>query len=189
MRSIFTSLTLSRLTGLLLLVCARLAFSADPIWIDIDTKASVAKVMRGSNSVLARYDNIALGKRGAAPMHFHGDDATPLGTYKIISIDKKSAFSVFFGLDYPTIAHAQKAMEMHKISKSQYMAILNAHFQNRTPPSNTPLGGAIGIHGIGNGSLRIHQQFNWTKGCVALDNKQINDLAHWATLGTRVVIH
>lgn len=173
---------------MLLLLHSHFLYAAEPIWIDIDTTTSVAKVIQGKDKVVARYDNIALGKRGAAKVHYHGDESTPLGNYRIMSIDRKSAFSIFFGLDYPTIEHAQQAMTQHKISKTQYMSILNAHFQNRIPPFNTPLGGAIGIHGLGSGSLRIHQQFNWTKGCVALDNTQIADLARWAKVGTRVVI-
>jgi len=50
------------------------------------------------------------------------------------------------------------------------------------------LGGGIGIHGIGRGDLDIHRQYNWTNGCVALDNDQITDLARWIGVGTRVVI-
>jgi len=161
----------------------------DAIWLDIDTRSSVARVMKGGSTLVARYDNIALGKRGAAPLHMKGDDSTPLGRYKVISINRHSVYGQFFGLDYPTIEHAQRAIEQHRINKAQYLAILNAHFQNRTPPFNTPLGGAIGIHGVGKGSLRVHRQFNWTRGCVALDNEQIADLAKWMKIGTRVVIH
>lgn len=187
-RKLFTKIFLI-LLFLLTTIHPQIIYADNSIWIDIDTLHSVARVIRGENTVIARYDNISFGRRGAATLHFHNDDTTPLGSYRIVSIDKKNAFSVFFGLDYPTIQHAQRAIEQHKITKGQYLEILNAHFHDKIPPSTTPLGGAIGIHGVGSGSLTIHHQFNWTRGCVALDNKQIADLSKWAKIGTHVVIH
>jgi L,D-peptidoglycan transpeptidase YkuD (ErfK/YbiS/YcfS/YnhG family) len=56
------------------------------------------------------------------------------------------------------------------------------------PPQNTILGGAIGIHGIGNGDPEIHKRFHWTEGCVAVTNEQIERLAELVDIGTRVVI-
>ena len=57
---------------------------------------------------------------------------------------------------------------------------------------NTPLGGAIGIHGIGEiteEKLEIHRTINWTKGCIALTNDEIDDLLHYIGVGTKVVIN
>jgi lipoprotein-anchoring transpeptidase ErfK/SrfK len=56
------------------------------------------------------------------------------------------------------------------------------------PPQHTPLGGYIGIHGIGNGDTQIHETVNWTNGCVALTNQQIDDLETWVYIGMRVAI-
>jgi lipoprotein-anchoring transpeptidase ErfK/SrfK len=50
------------------------------------------------------------------------------------------------------------------------------------------LGGHIGIHGVGRGDLRIHQQFDWTQGCIALTNEQIEQLQNLVRVGDRVVI-
>ena len=61
----------------------------------------------------------------------------------------------------------------------------------RTPPQNTRLGGAIGIHGIGEETadkLHIHDNLDWTEGCIALRNAEINELRPFLGLGTRVVI-
>ena len=63
-----------------------------------------------------------------------------------------------------------------------------AEWQGRPPPHDTPLGGMIGIHGIGRGSLKVHRDFNWTEGCVALDNQQIHALARYVRVGMRVII-
>ncbi len=68
------------------------------------------------------------------------------------------------------------------------MAILRAFQEQAIPPQETPLGGYIGIHGIGRGDPAIHQKFNWTQGCIALTNRQIDDLSKWVHVGMRVVI-
>ena len=56
------------------------------------------------------------------------------------------------------------------------------------PPQVTPLGGYLGIHGVGEGDPGIHADFNWTHGCIALTNQQIDDLAGWIRIGMRVVV-
>ena len=48
--------------------------------------------------------------------------------------------------------------------------------------------GNIGIHGVGSGDLDVHREYNWTNGCVALTNAQIDILAQWAHIGTPVEI-
>ena len=66
--------------------------------------------------------------------------------------------------------------------------VIDAIKNGRTPPQNTPLGGHIGIHGVGAGDPRIHTNFNWTNGCVALTNEQVTRLAALIKVGTRVEI-
>jgi len=34
----------------------------------------------------------------------------------------------------------------------------------------------------------VHQQYNWTNGCVALTNAQLDQLLQWAQTGTSVEI-
>ena len=69
-----------------------------------------------------------------------------------------------------------------------YRAILNARDRGQLPPQDTALGGHIGIHGVGRLTTDDHRLFNWTQGCIALTDAQIDELAHWLALGTRVVI-
>ncbi|MCA1851831.1 MAG: L,D-transpeptidase [Beggiatoa sp.] len=50
----------------------------------------------------------------------------------------------------------------------------------------------LGIHGIGEiteEKLEIHRTSNWTKGCIALTNDEIDDLMHYIGVGTKVVIN
>ena len=86
---------------------------------------------------------------------------------------------------------AINALKAKRISKQEYRDILDAHIYGRLPPQNTRLGGAIGIHGIGvetKNKLEIHQLANWTQGCIALRNNEVEQLASYITKGTMVTI-
>lgn len=156
-------------------------------WVLIDTHHATLTIIRNGEAV-AHFNNISIGRRGTAPLHMQGDDTTPLGTFRIISRNTASPYKLFFGLDYPTPAHAELALKNGKIEAEHHRLILAAHAGNQIPPSSTPLGGAIGIHGIGAGSLSVHHQYNWTNGCIALDNQQIQEFSRWVTTGVHVNI-
>jgi murein L,D-transpeptidase YafK len=156
-------------------------------WVLVDTKAKTLKVMRGNTS-LEVFDNVAFGSSGAGIKAYRGDHKTPLGTFRVGWLNEKSRFNYFIGLDYPNLDYAERAHRYRLIDSSTYYAIRSALEQGRTPPQDTPLGGSIGIHGLGAGNPQVHAEFNWTDGCVALDNQQIMRLAQWVGVGTRVVI-
>jgi len=116
------------------------------------------------------------------------DQKTPLGTYHVRRINSESRFHLFFGLDYPSPEQAVRAYQSNRINARELEAIYSAHRRGEEPSFDTPLGGAIGIHGLGNGDPGIHEDFNWTDGCVALTNEQVDELATWVQAGTKVVI-
>jgi murein L,D-transpeptidase YafK len=157
------------------------------IWILVDTKADVLKVMRG-NEPVEKFYNIALGSSGAGIKHREGDGITPLGVFRIGWINPRSRFKLFMGLDYPNSDYAERAYQEGHINHATYEQIRRALEAGGTPPQNTALGGQIGIHGIGAGDPLVHMNFNWTGGCVALNNEQIQQLAAWVQVGTRVEI-
>jgi len=157
-------------------------------WILVETQALTLTVLSAENRVLARFDNIAIGSGGAAKIHVRGDETTPLGTFRVAWIDRHSRYDTFFGFDYPSASIARRAYAEGIISRADLTAILDAFEHHRIPPQNTPLGGSLGIHGIGRGDPRIHEEFNWTDGCVALTDSQIRRLSRWIHLGTQVVI-
>jgi murein L,D-transpeptidase YafK len=157
-------------------------------WILVDTRALTLTVFSAENHVLARFHNISIGSGGTAEIHRRGDETTPLGVFHVSWIDRHSRYGTFYGIDYPSEETARRAHAEGIISGAERDAIIQALRQQRVPPQNTPLGGRLGIHGIGRGDLRIHQAFNWTSGCVALTNAQIRQLSRWTHLGTRVVI-
>lgn len=117
-----------------------------------------------------------------------GDQTTPLGIFHIAWIDHRSRYDTFFGLDYPSERVARSAYAEGIISRAELDAIIEAVQQRRLPPQNTPLGGYLGIHGIGRGDPSIHEALNWTDGCVALTNPQIRQLSRWVRVGTEVMI-
>ncbi|CBL47368.1 Hypothetical protein HDN1F_37850 [gamma proteobacterium HdN1] len=156
-------------------------------WLLVDASSQTLSVMRGAQAV-KRFDNVSLGRRGTQPIHYQGDTSTPLGEMYIDDIRKSSNYTLFFSLNYPTAKHALIALKAGKITTLDYLDIFNAEREGRKPPYRTPLGGEIGIHGLGHAKQEMHREFNWTRGCVALDNQQIRTLAHYVFKGMLVVI-
>ena len=157
-------------------------------WILVDTQALTLTVFSAENHVLARFQNISIGSGGTAEIHRRGDETTPLGIFHVAWIDRSSRFDTFFGFDYPSERVARRAYAEGLISRAELDAILEALRQHRLPPQNTPLGGRLGIHGVGLGDPGFHEAFNWTDGCVALTNQQIRQLSRWMHVSTQVVI-
>lgn len=162
-------------------------WAADEVWIVIDTKEATLEIKRG-NATLMVMNNIAIGRNGAGFKQHMGDDVTPLGTYRIGWVNKKSSFYRFYGFDYPSVENANEALLSGLLSKEKHTAIVNAHKKQLVPPQDTPIGGNIGIHGLGSADQSIHQAMNWTHGCIALTNEQVETLEQWIKKGTQVKI-
>jgi murein L,D-transpeptidase YafK len=157
-------------------------------WLLVDTKADKLMVMQGDRPVKV-FEQIALGSSGAGVKFRRGDNKTPLGVFRVGWINDNSRFKTFIGLDYPNPEYAEQALRQNRIDALTYERIRAAWSNGHTPPQDTPLGGQIGIHGVGAGNPRIHSVgINWTSGCVALDNHQIELLRPWVKKGMRVEI-
>ena len=172
---------------LFLFFFACLSIADEAIWLLVDTQKKVVQVKQGE-LVLASFEGISIGREGANYKQKSGDDITPVGNYKIAYQNDESHFRRFFGLNYPSIYDAELALIDKRISVVEFQKIKRAHDNNSMPPQNTVLGGHIGIHGIGQGNKKIHGVFDWTQGCVALSNQQIDKLAMWVFQGMRVHI-
>lgn len=160
---------------------------SDQIWILVDTEKLTLTVMDGDR-VRRTYENISIGRGGTTQDKRRSDDKTPLGEFHIVRIAVETRFHRFYGFDYPTLEQAARGLQAGVIDQGQYVQIRKALRARRTPPQSTPLGGFIGIHGVGEGDVRVHSDFNWTNGCIALTNEQIDDLAQWIGIDTRVVV-
>ncbi|MGB5063029.1 MAG: L,D-transpeptidase [Candidatus Competibacter sp.] len=157
-------------------------------WLLVDTKADRLVIMRGEQPVQV-FHQVALGSSGAGLKFRRGDNKTPLGVFRVGWINDHSRFKKFIGLDYPNLDYAEQALREHRIDRLTYERIRSAWVSGRTPPQDTPLGGQIGIHGVGIGDPGVQSAgINWTSGCVALDNRQIDALRPWVKVGMRVEI-
>lgn len=164
-----------------------IAAKNDVLWLLIDTDEKKLFVMQG-RQVLQSYDSLSLGRGGTTRDKIQGDEKTPLGKYHVSRISYDSRFYLFIGLDYPSLEQAERAFKSGIIEEKQYSMIRYALSHKQEPPQQTELGGYIGIHGIGHGDKQIHETINWTNGCVALTNAQVDDLETWVYIGMRVVI-
>jgi murein L,D-transpeptidase YafK len=98
-----------------------------------------------------------------------GDDATPEGLYKVQEIrgPGQTRYHRAFLLDYPN-DQDRKRFDQARRSGS-------------LPPGADP-GGLIEIHGEGG------RDRDWTKGCVALTNAEMDEIFPWVRVGTPVAI-
>ena len=157
-------------------------------WVVVDTHQRTLTVFKDKEKIIERFPYVAIGRGGVTKDRIHGDRKTPLGTFHIAWINPDSRFTLFFGLNFPTVEHADRAYRKRIIDSVTYHGLLDAALDHRIPPQNTFLGGRIGIHGVGDKDQRFHYAGNWTDGCVALTNEEIKKLAQWVHLGTKVII-
>lgn len=182
--------SLGRLCGLglwLLVATLHPLMASEEPWVLIDTQARTLTVMKGEERTLV-FADISIGRYGATLSKQRGDHKTPLGDFRVAWIRQDSPFHRFIGLDYPSLEYARRAHGEGRLSEKEWKAIKRAITKGLLPPQNTALGGRIGLHGLGKGDPKVHQDFNWTNGCIALTNAQIDQLLTWVGKGTRVSI-
>jgi murein L,D-transpeptidase YafK len=103
-----------------------------------------------------------------------GDRNTPEGTFKIVSKNGQSKYHRFLLIDYPKPENLKRFEQLKKEGKI---------------PSNAKIGGAIGLHGIWKGGDdMIEMGVNWTDGCIAVKNKDIEELFGVLKIGTKIII-
>jgi murein L,D-transpeptidase YafK len=137
--------------------------------------------------------DVATGRGGRGDKERRGDQRTPVGTYHVVDFNEASRFHLFMQLDYPNVKDAFLAVRRSLIELPLFERIASAHAAGRLPPQDTPLGGQIGLHGLGDEENRekldLHRRLDWTEGCIALTNQGIRKLRQYVTVGTRVEIH
>ncbi len=131
---------------------------------------------------LVRTYRIGLGFSPVGHKEREGDGKTPEGEYFICSKNPESRFHLALGLSYPNANDAQQGLEAGLISEAEFEQITSALRAESMPPWNTPLGGEIMIHGHGS-------KYDWTAGCIALDDAAIDELYNAVPLGTPVEIN
>jgi murein L,D-transpeptidase YafK len=166
---------------------ASVAPGEDEVWVHVDTREATLLVYQG-REVVKRIPSIAIGRGGASRERYYGDHRTPLGEFRVRKVKNPSRWRRFFHIDYPNEERAWHGMRNGEIDQATYASIVGALRRGDMPPQDTPLGGYLGIHGLGQGDVRVHEAFHWTQGCVAVTNEEIDALTRWIRVGTRVVI-
>jgi murein L,D-transpeptidase YafK len=109
---------------------------------------------------------VALGSMPAGPKQIQGDHKTPEGNYTIVSRNEHSQFHLALRISYPNVADRARARRL-----------------GASP------GGDIMIHGLPNGFVDAqYRRTDWTDGCVAVSNSEIEEIWNLVAVGTRVEI-
>ncbi len=120
-----------------------------------------------------------------------GDKRTPEGEFYVCTMNHSKRFYKFMGLSYPGVAQADRGLREKLISRREHDSIVQAIGERQQPPWDTRLGGAVGIHGRmfdGAAPADYYSVLNWTDGCIALDNADVDELFSVLSLGTPVTI-
>lgn len=122
-----------------------------------------------SNNEVVREFRIALGKAPKGHKTQEGDQKTPEGRYYLDFVMEDSEFYRSIHISYPNQADLEYASAL-----------------------NVSPGGDIKIHGLRNGEQRpanYVQSFDWTNGCIALSNPEMDELLSLVETGTPIDIH
>jgi murein L,D-transpeptidase YafK len=117
---------------------------------------------------VVRTYKVALGRQPVGPKEKQGDKKTPEGLYTIDLKNDRSQFHLSLRVSYPDAADRERAAKM-----------------------GVDPGGDIMIHGLPNGSGYIgaaHRAEDWTDGCVALTDEEIEEIWQLVDIGTAVEI-
>lgn len=132
--------------------------------IEIDKSDRRLTVFRDGQAL--RSYTIALGFAPEGDKAREGDGRTPEGTFRIDRRNPNSRFHLSLGLDYP-----------------------QADDITRASAAGVSPGGDIFIHGQPNAlGDAIKLARDWTAGCIAVSNAEIEELWRIAPMGTEVVI-
>ncbi|MFM2587192.1 murein L,D-transpeptidase family protein [Vibrio sp. TBV020] len=142
-----------------------------PAWATVD-RIEVDKSKRRmyliDNDQVIKEFRIALGKRPKGHKVHEGDQRTPEGRYYLDFVMDSSEFYRSIHISYPNskdLAYADKL--------------------------NLDPGGNIKIHGLKNGETRpakYIQSFDWTDGCIAITNQEMDELLKLVKVGTPIEI-
>ena len=130
----------------------------------VDKSDRTLTLMR-AGKVLKTYRGIALGDAPVGHKRFEGDERTPEGRYTIDTRNPNSAYHLSLRISYPDAADRAYAAA-----------------RGRSP------GGDIFIHGQPNALPMGRLPGDWTDGCIAVSNEEIEEL--WAAVpdGTPIEI-
>lgn len=129
---------------------------------------SARRMMLISQEEVIKTYKIALGGNPVGPKERQGDNKTPEGTYSIDGRNRDSKFHFSLRISYPNERDRKRAKEL-----------------------GVSPGGDIMIHGLKNGFSWVgeaHAEIDWTQGCIAVTDEEIEEIDKLAPNGTVVEI-
>jgi murein L,D-transpeptidase YafK len=153
-------------TLLLLGIATQLRAEAKADRIIVHKKARTMELMHAGR-MLKTY-KIALGGEPVGPKTRQGDHRTPEGVYVIDSRNAQSKFHRSLHISYPSASDRERARKL-----------------------GLPPGGDVFIHGLPNGYGWIgagHRARDWTDGCIAVTDQEIEEIWSLVANGTPVEI-
>ncbi len=169
-------------------LCATWASQLHPCDTTADDFVVVSKAARNvtlcnGGTMVANYYG-ALGFSAIGDKEQQGDGKTPEGVF--YAADKLgagvSAYHKALLLSYPNEEDALRGLGT-LIDATEKAAIDTAISTCAVPPQNTALGGEIELHGTGSS-----EPFDWTWGCVALENANIDAVFAALEIGDTIVV-
>ena len=136
-------------------------------WVVVQ-KASRTMTLYQNGKALKTY-RISLGKNPVGPKNRAGDGKTPEGNYVLDYRNPHSRFHRSLHISYPS---AQDASATQKAGDNP--------------------GGDIMVHGLKNGlgwMGRLHRLWDWTDGCIAVTDSEIEEIWRSVRDGTPIEIH
>jgi murein L,D-transpeptidase YafK len=121
-----------------------------------------------SNGHLTKTYKISLGRQPIGDKEYEGDKKTPEGLYFINDKNPNSVYHKNLGISYPDENDIKNAKRISK-----------------------PAGGDIKIHGLRKKTgfiSKFHRWFDWTLGCIALTDEEIDELYNAVKIGTPILI-
>jgi len=142
------------------------------IVLEIDKSERTLTVRIGEHEL--RSYGVSLGFDPVGGKLREGDGKTPEGEFYVgyTAPPRSTKYHRSLLISYPDKKAAEKGLETGRITERDYGRILRALRGCKPPPQNTPLGGYVLIHGGGGGP----GYGNWTLGCVALTNEDIEEV-------------
>lgn len=139
------------------------------------TKIDALLVYKSKRKMLAYHQGqyvktytISLGQNPIGTKEFEGDKKTPEGIYYINAKNPNSSYHKNLGISYPNPQDIQNADRMGKA-----------------------VGGDVKIHGLRNGKAYIgkfQRWTDWTWGCIAVTNEEIDELYKAVVIGATIDI-
>jgi len=144
-----------------------MAFSDRPTADLVLVKKSERKMFLIKNNTVFREYTISLGKQPVGHKQKRGDYRTPEGLYTVDFRNRKSRFHLSLHINYPNQQDKLRAQQL-----------------------GVDPGGDIFIHGLPNGKNLplVYKGVDWTRGCIAVNNPQIQEIAQYVSDGTPIRI-